>query len=123
MKPSSKKSAGPTKSRSKKTKATLGQTTTKPLVLALAGRMLKKGGKRPGTGRPPAQPIFLKIKGNPVSGTGDSCGMIGDLADKAVDDMERAITNDDEEALDKAIEDFQHWWDFGHSHGCYFTYV
>jgi hypothetical protein len=124
MKPSSKKSAATTKSRNNRTKAQLGQTTTKPLVLALAVRMLKTGSKRPGTGRPTAQPI-AKIKGNSVpGGAGASqCGLIGDLADKAVDDMERAIENNDQQALDSAIATFEYAWDLGHSNGCYFTYV
>jgi hypothetical protein len=124
MKPSSKKSAGSIKSRTKRAKAQLGQNTTKPLVLALAVRMLKTGSKGPATGRPTGQPI-AKIKGNSVAGGAGAaqCGLIGDLADKAVDDMEQAIEDDDQKALDSAIETFQYLWDLGHNNGCYFSYV
>ena len=34
------------------------------------------------------------------------CGLVGDLADRAVDAMEDAIIRDDDAALQKAIADF-----------------
>lgn len=46
----------------------------------------------------------------------------GDLADKAIDDMETAIMNEDDAALQKAFDDFDSALGTGHDHGCYFTY-
>ena len=37
--------------------------------------------------------------------------------------MEKAIKNDDQEALDSAITTFEYAMGLGHSNGCYFTYV
>ena len=124
MKKSSKKPGGTKKTPTKRTQSKRRQTTTKLLVLALASRMRKAGTKRPNTTRPPVEPI-ARIKGNAIPGRGDAlyCSVIGDMADKAVDDMEQAIIQDDDAALQKAIEDFQGAWDTGHGRGCYFTYV
>ena len=122
MKPSSEKPGGTKKNRTKRTQSKRRQSTTKVLVLALAARMRKAGT------RPPVKPIArMKITGNAIKGNSFSaalyCGLVGDMADKAVDDMERAIEQNDEAALQKAMEDFDAAWNDGHSHGCYFTYV
>lgn len=124
MKPSSKKPGGTKKNRTKRTQSQRRQNTTKLLVLALAARMRKAGTKRPNTARPPVKPV-AKIKGNAVPGGSGAlyCGLIGDMLDKAVDDMEQAIEQGDDAALEKAITDVQGALDTGHSHGCYFTYV
>lgn len=124
MKKSSKKPGGITKKRTTRTQSQRGKNAAKLLVLSLAGRMRTAGGKRPKTPRPPGRPI-AKIKGNAVAGGAGAlfCSLIGDMADKAVDEMEQAIMQDDDAALQKAIEDFESAWNTGHSRGCYFTYV
>lgn len=124
MKPSPKKPGATKRSRNTLTPSQRRQNTTKLLVLALAAGTRKAGTKRPNTARPPVGPV-ARIKGNSVRGGSGAlyCELIGDMADKAVDEMEQAIMQDDDAALDKAIADFNAASDEGHRHGCYFTYV
>src|SRR4051794_6051099 len=126
MKKSSKKPGGAKKNGMKRKQSRRRENSTKLLVLALAVRMRKKGTKHPKPTRPPATPI-ARIKGHAYPGGGHQleiyCEVLGDMVDQAVDDMEEAIKQDDDAALQTAIEGFKAATDKGHRDGCYFSYV